>query len=73
MTCRCTMLAMLVLALAAAAQAREEALLDVAQGHIPNDTGSDGLTKFALEEHAGLGRKALKVVFAPGDPELAAG
>jgi len=49
------------------ADAREATLLDVAAGHIPNDTGSDGQTKFTLQKHPDLGGQALKVVFAPGD------
>ena len=49
------------------AAARQEALLNVGQGQIPNDTGSDGLTTMTIEESKELGGKALKVVFAKGD------
>ena len=49
------------------AAARQQALLDVGAGQVPTDTGSDGLTKFALEAHPALGGQALKVVYAPGD------
>ena len=55
------------LAAGAAAAARQEALLNVEQGQIPNDTGSDGATKMTIEESRELGGKALKVVFASGD------
>lgn len=44
-----------------------EALLDVARGQIPNDTGSDGATKMSIEECEALGGKALRVVYASGD------
>jgi hypothetical protein len=47
--------------------ARQEALLNVEQGQIPNDTGSDGLTKMTIEDCKDLGGKALKVVFAAAD------
>jgi hypothetical protein len=49
------------------AAARQEALLNVGQGQIPNDTGSDGATAMTIEECKELGGKALKVVFAKGD------
>ena len=49
------------------AVARQEALLNVGQGQIPNDTGSDGATTMTIEECKELGGKALKVVFAKGD------
>jgi hypothetical protein len=49
------------------AWARKDALLNVAGGQIPDDTGSDGATKMTIEDNAQLGGKALKVVFAPGD------
>ncbi len=49
------------------AAARQETLLNVAQGQIPNDTGSDGGTAMTIEECKELGGKALKVVFAKGD------
>jgi hypothetical protein len=49
------------------AWARKDALLNVAGGQIPDDTGSDGATKMTIEDKAQLGGKALKVVFAPGD------
>ena len=60
----------LLLATACAADqaaARQEALLNVGQGQIPNDTGSDGATTMTIEECKELGGKALKVVFAKGD------
>jgi hypothetical protein len=47
--------------------ARREALLNVGQGQIPNDTGGDGGTTMTIEECKELGGKALKVVFAKGD------
>jgi hypothetical protein len=59
-----------VLATACAANkaaARQEALLNVGQGQIPNDTGSDGQTTMTIDECKELGGKALKVVFAKGD------
>ncbi len=49
------------------AAARQEALLNVGQGQIPNDTGGDGATTMTIEECKELGGKALKVVFAKGD------
>jgi hypothetical protein len=49
------------------AWARKEPLLNVSQGQLPTDTGSDGATKFAIEENKELGGPALKVVFAAGD------
>jgi hypothetical protein len=49
------------------AAARQEALLNVGQGQMPNDTGSDGATTMTIEECKELGGKALKVVFAKGD------
>ncbi|MGA2255480.1 MAG: hypothetical protein ABSG53_12515, partial [Thermoguttaceae bacterium] len=61
---------LLVLAAAWSAReawARKDALLNVAGGQIPDDTGSDGATKMTIEDNAQLGSKALKVVFAPGD------
>ncbi len=61
---------LLVLAAAMSAReawARKDALLNVAGGQIPDDTGSDGATKMTIEDNAQLGGKALKVVFAPGD------
>lgn len=42
-------------------------LLAVSKGQIPNDTGSDGLTKMTIEKSADLGGDALKVVFSKGD------
>jgi hypothetical protein len=59
--------AVLILGLASGVAARQEALLDVAAGQIPTDTGSDGATKMTIEERTELGGKALKVVFAAGD------
>ena len=49
------------------AAARQEALLNVGQGQIPNDTGSDGATTMTIDDCKELGGKALKVVFAKGD------
>ncbi|MGB2819462.1 MAG: hypothetical protein WBF17_00670, partial [Phycisphaerae bacterium] len=49
------------------ADARREALLQVSQGQLPTDIGSDGLTKFSLEKQPELGGQALKVVYAAGD------
>jgi hypothetical protein len=49
------------------ALAREEALLQVTERQLPTDIGSDGLTKFTLEDEPRLGGKALKVVYAAGD------
>jgi hypothetical protein len=46
---------------------RKVALLDVSNGQIPNDTGSDGLTKMTIEDCPGLGGQALKVVYHSGD------
>lgn len=50
-----------------AAAARQEALLDVGHGQVPNDTGSDGQTKLTIEDSKDLGGPALKVVYASGD------
>lgn len=50
-----------------AAVAREQALLSVQRGEQPNDTGSDGATRFAIEDDTPLGGKALKVDLAAGD------
>ena len=47
--------------------AQTVALLNVSEGQIPSDTGSDGATKFALENQKELGGPALKISFAPGD------
>jgi hypothetical protein len=52
---------------AGSAIARQEALLNVSQGQIPNDTGGDGATTMTIEECKELGGKALKVVLAKGD------
>lgn len=49
------------------AVASQEALLNVGQGQIPNDTGSDGATTMTIEQCKELGGKAVKVVFAKGD------
>lgn len=49
------------------AHTQTAALLDVSQGQLPSDTGSDGATKFALESQKELGGRALKIVYAPGD------
>ena len=42
-------------------------LLNVTQGQVPNDTGSDGGTKMTIEAAKVWEGKALKVVFAAGD------
>ena len=39
------------------AVARQEGLLNVGQGQIPNDTGSDGATTMTIEECKELGGK----------------
>ena len=49
------------------AAARQDPLLSVTAGQIPDDTGSDGATKMTIEQSAQLGGKALKVDFAAGD------
>lgn len=46
---------------------RQAALLDVSQGQVPNDTGSDGATVLTIVDSKDLGGKALKVVYASGD------
>jgi hypothetical protein len=51
----------------AVAQERREKLLDVTGGRVPNDTASDGQTKFSFLDNADLGGKALKVDLAGGD------
>jgi len=43
------------------------ALLSPSKGQIPNDTGSDGLTKLTLEKSQDFAGTPLKVVFAAGD------
>jgi len=61
---------LVVLALATASSGADEgreALLRVSEGQVPSDTGSDGLTKFELEQHPELGGQALKVVYHAGD------
>jgi len=60
-------LALLWGATAASAQAPSAPLLNVSQGNIPNDTGSDGETKMTAEAATAWQGKALKVVFAAGD------
>jgi hypothetical protein len=52
--------------LANRACARQEALLNVDEGQLPTDTGSDKTT-FSVEESTGLGGRALRVVYATGD------
>jgi len=47
--------------------AGEAMLLNVREGQIPNDTGLDDKTTFALETSEPLGGQALKVVFFKGD------
>lgn len=47
--------------------ARKAALLEVSKGQIPNDTGSDGLTKMSIEDRPELGGRALKVIYHAGD------
>lgn len=42
-------------------------LISPSQGQVPNDTGSDGLSKLTIEKSTELGPNSLKVVFAPGD------
>jgi len=59
--------ALLVAFTAREAAARQDPLLNVAAGQIPDDTGSDGATKMTIEDNARLGGKALKVDFAAGD------
>jgi hypothetical protein len=49
------------------AWAAKEPLLNISQGQLPTDTGSDGATQFAIEEDKELGGPALKIVFAAGD------
>ena len=56
-----------VLLTACYSPAQSVALLSVSQGQIPSDTGSDGATKFTLENNKELGGPALKIDFAPGD------
>jgi hypothetical protein len=51
---------------ATGAWARQEALLNVDEGQLPNDTGSDKTT-FSIEDSTGLGGRALRVVYATGD------
>jgi hypothetical protein len=46
--------------------ARQEALLNIDEGQLPTDTGSDKTT-FSLEDSTGLGGRALRVVYATGD------
>lgn len=43
------------------------ALLSPSKGQIPNDTGSDGLTRLTIEKSPELVGTSLKVVFAAGD------
>jgi len=60
----------LLVGLATAATAAEEgreALLHVTKGQLPTDTGSDGLTKYTLEDCKELGGQALKIVYHAGD------
>lgn len=60
--------AWLIAALCLASLVRaDEKLLDVAGGRTPNDTASDGNTKFSFLDNADLGGKALKVDLAEGD------
>jgi len=54
-------------ACAANAWARKEALLNVGEGQLPTDTGSDGKTTFLIETNRELGGPALKVIYADGD------
>lgn len=49
------------------AWARKEALLNVSEGQLPTDTGSDGKTTFSIETNKELGGPALKVIYADGD------
>ena len=64
--CACLALPCLVAA-ALGADGGREALLHVTKGQLPTDTGSDGLTKFTLEDCPQLGGQALKVVYHAGD------
>ena len=57
----------LLVALIASLTHADEKLLDVAGGRTPNDTASDGNTKFSFLDNADLGGKALKVDLAEGD------
>jgi len=50
-----------------AENARTVNLISPSQGQIPNDTGSDGLTRLTIVKSKELGGDALNVVFAPGD------
>ncbi len=59
--------AVALVGMARQAAARQEALLNVSGGQVPNDTGSDGGTKMTIEDCPQLGGQALKVVFASGD------
>ena len=64
--CVCLVVLGLATAAAAAGEGRE-ALLHVTKGQLPTDTGSDGLTKFTLEDCPQLGGQALKIVYHAGD------
>ena len=48
------------------AWARQEALLNIDEGQLPTDTGSDKTT-FSIEDSTGLGGPALRVIFSNGD------
>ncbi len=61
------LLAVIACGVGANAWARKEALLDVSEGQLPTDTGSDGKTTFLIETNKELGGAALKVVYADGD------
>ena len=47
--------------------AAKKALLNISEGQLPTDTGSDGLTKFSLVDSKELGGRAVQVAYAPGD------
>src|SRR5271169_3007637 len=48
------------------AWARQEALLNIDEGQLPTDTGSDKTT-FSIEDSTGLGGRALRVIYGNGD------
>jgi len=57
----------LLLCMAGAGYARQEALLAISKGEMPNDTGSDGQSTYRLVIGRELGGKMLQVVFAAHD------
>ena len=52
--------------LANEAWARQEALLNIGEGQLPTDMGSDKTT-FSIEDSTGLGGRALRVIYGNGD------